>query len=125
MVAKYANRARPAPVCQRCGPQADVKLCWLQMRNGGRQIRRECGTCGRWLGAAPQTSENVAEANRNQLPAPALDALLLADAEGVQLVSDGQAADIAPGHWRKASPALREALQQSRHLLGSMIGKGR
>lgn len=113
-----------APTCRRCVMVGGgVRLSWLQQRNGTRAIRRTCDVCGASLGAASAPPENIALADKNALPAPALLALILAEEQGVRLQSDGAVADIVGEDFRKADPRLREALRQCRHLLGSMIGR--
>lgn len=116
-------RTASAPLpCQRCRV-VDVRHTWQEDRLGRKRIRRTCKRCGAWMGCAPTVEPFVSEANASASPTAVLDVLLMAEAEGVRLVSDGAAADLAPGDWRRASPQLRDRLQQCRHLLGSMLGR--
>ena len=113
---------KPLPPCGRCGSTTSPRLTWHETRSGTRQIRRECSRCGTWLGAAPQTPANVAEADRSATPAPILDALLLAAAEDVELVSDGRVVRLGRG-WERASADLRDAVRQRGRLLASLVGR--
>jgi hypothetical protein len=56
--------AKPAPSCRRCGG-TQLRLCWQALSNtGSRVIRADCRRCGAFVYFAPQTSENVAAADR-------------------------------------------------------------
>ena len=112
----------PLPPCPRCGSADEPLLSWHQQRDGRRAIRRTCGRCGAWRGTAPQTSGNIAAADRAAIPTAALDALLLSEEEGVELVSDGRGILLGRnGH--RASARLRDAVRQQGHLLASLLGR--
>lgn len=111
------------PACPRCGPGGKVSYEWAEDRLGRRQVRQSCRACGRSLGYAPRVSPYIELANASASPTAALDVLTMAEEQGVELRSDGAAADFAFGHWHKASPELRRRLRECRHLLGRLIGK--
>lgn len=113
--------AKPVRPCHRCG-SLDHRYTWQEDRRGNRRIRRSCRSCGRFCEFAPMTEPFVSEANANASPAPTLDALLLAEAEGIELASDGKTVWIA-GDRRKASEQLQNAVRQRGHLLASLLGK--
>ena len=115
---------KPLQPCGRCNSTTPPRLTWHEQRDGRRAIRRTCSRCGNWLGHAAATSANIAEADRNATPAPILDALLLAAAEDVELVSDGQAVRFGRG-GEHASAALRDAVRQRGRLLAGLVGRGK
>jgi hypothetical protein len=97
---------------------------WFEDRAGRRQVRRECVRCGQTLGFAPCVSPYTDEADRNVSPTGVLDVLVEAEAQGMQLRSDGRAVDFATGEdAARASPWLRQALPAVRHQLARLIGK--
>jgi hypothetical protein len=110
----------PEPLCPRCG-SADRDYRWGEDRLGRRMIRRTCRCCGTWLGFAPKIEPYTTEADANANATPTLDVLLLAEAEGVELISDGQQVRIGYG-WERASMRLKNAIRQRGHLLASLLG---
>jgi hypothetical protein len=110
----------PPPRCRRCGG-LNMALYWQELAGQGtRTIRADCRRCGRFVTFVPQTEANVARADAVNKPAAMLDALTLADAEGVELVN------VARRHLRicphgKASAELERLVRQSKHLLLAML----
>jgi hypothetical protein len=111
----------PAPPPSCCG-SSELRYTWHQFSNGTMQVRRSCPRCGRSLGFAPRQSPYTDYADASASPTALLDALLLAEAEGVELVSDGSWVGIGRG-GNRASPELRDALRQQGHLLASLLGR--
>jgi hypothetical protein len=107
--------------CHRCG--GPVGYRWQEIADGRRQVRASCGRCGLWLGFAPQIEPDLTEADRNASPTATLDALTLAEAEGVELVSDGHTVWCHP--WGRASPTLEALVRQRGHLLAGLLGNTR
>jgi hypothetical protein len=62
------------------------------------------------------------EADAAASETPLLDALILAEDEQVQLLSDGEHVRLGAG-WDRASAALQDAVRQQGHLLASMLGR--
>ena len=113
---------RPRPPCRRCGCTA-FRMTWQEQRGGTKAIRSECQRCGARCGVAPLTAENVAAANAVQPEAGLLDALVLAEEEGCELVPEGGRVEVQP--WQRASRKLRELVRQSQHaLLRHLTGEG-
>jgi hypothetical protein len=110
----------PPPRCRRCGGM-EMRLYWQELAGkGARTIRADCKRCGRFTTFVPQTAANVAQADAADRPAAMLDALTLADAEGVELVN------VAGRHLRicphgKASAELERLVRESNHLLLAML----
>src|SRR6266508_761495 len=100
--------------CHRCGDR-QVNYRWHEYRNGVRQVRASCARCGQQLGHAPRTSPYTDEADRHASETPTLDVLLLAEQEGVKIVSDGQQVHCEP--WGKASEKLKDLVRQCGHQL--------
>jgi hypothetical protein len=92
-----------------------MRLAWHGHRDGRRAIRSECAACGNWCGAVPLTPENMQKADAAQPAAGLLDALTLAEDEGVDLVLVGGRVEARP--WQGASRKLRELVRQSQHAL--------
>jgi hypothetical protein len=113
--------SKPLPPCPRCRG-TEMRHSWQEDRTGRRLIRRECARCSGWCGFAPQTPANVAEADRNANQTPALDALVLAADENVELLSDGAQTYLGRG-WDRASPQLQDAVRQCGHRLASLLGR--
>jgi hypothetical protein len=116
-----ADEAPPRPrQCLRCG-HTQMRHTWHQCGGKGRarQIRAECANCRRFSGFAPQTPANVAEADANAAPAPLLDALAMAEALGVELVSNGRYVRMEP--WDRVTPDLRTLVKMSQHALLNML----
>lgn len=60
---KKPAHQHPKPLaCKVCGKFGVPKLTWQVFRTGDIHLRADCGTCGRYLGYAPQTPENVSAA---------------------------------------------------------------
>jgi hypothetical protein len=113
----------PPPACYRCGG-VQLRHSWFEDRLGRRQVRRECDRCGQSLGFAPCVSPYTDEADRRVSTTPILDVLVEAEAQGVQLQSDGRAVDFAStADWFRATPWLRQQLPAVRHQLARLIGK--
>src|SRR5206468_3705505 len=106
----------------RCGGSA-LRHVWSEDRQGRRQVRRECACCGTWLGFAPRVPPFTDLADAAASPTPLLDALLLADSEGIQLVSDRRSVRVEP--WHKASDRLKDLIRQRQHLLAQLLGNTR
>jgi hypothetical protein len=54
--------------CPRCG-NPGRRLAWQAFSDGRRHIKATCNKCGTFVGYAPQTPQNVAEAERAPVPA--------------------------------------------------------
>src|SRR5262249_10989822 len=97
-----AEAPTPPPARPRCRPEGKVSYSWLQKRDGQRAIRRECRSCGAWLGFAPLQEPYVSIADAMASSTPVLDTLTRAEDLGVRLTSDGAAAGIASRDWHRA-----------------------
>jgi hypothetical protein len=104
--------------CPECGGQA--VFTWQQFRSGHWHVRASCSQCDRFLGFAPKVSPFVDEADANASPTATLDAVILAEAEGVKLVSDGKGVWCEP--WGKASERLLQLVRERSHLLAGLLG---
>jgi hypothetical protein len=106
----------------RCGrhPGAGYACLWGEDTLGRRYIRAECRQCHNSLGIMPQREPFVSQANAAASGTPVLDALVGAEASGVQLHSDGRR--VWPSDYRKLPPAVRNAVRQANHTLARMIG---
>lgn len=113
---------RPRSRCRRCGGYA-VVATWHEQRGGRKAIRASCSACGGFRGFLPLTPENVAEADAALSPTGLLDALLLADREGVELVAAAGRVEVRPRE--RASPRLQELVRQSQHALLRHLPAGR
>jgi hypothetical protein len=115
--------AKPAaePSCSKCG-RFDLQLYWYQQRDGRKQIKAICPTHGLLAAALPHTPANVQRADAAQPQAGLLDALVLADELGVELVVVGGAIDIQP--WQRATVELRRLVKQSQHQLVRHLQNG-
>jgi hypothetical protein len=113
---------RPEPACRRC-PGARYRCLWGEDSIGRRFIRAECVRCRQSLGIMPQVEPYVGMADATASPAPLLDALVGAEAAGVEILSDGKTARV--GDYRKAPPAVRDAVRQCKARLGRMLGDNR
>jgi hypothetical protein len=103
--------------CPECGGPAGYH--WQQIRDGRKQVRANCQRCGGWCGYAPQREPYTTGADRNASPTATLDTVILAEAEGVGLVSDGRTVWLSP--WGKASPELEALVRQQAHLLAGLL----
>jgi hypothetical protein len=108
------------PSCPRCRAATVIGYSWYEDRLGRRFIKRRC-RCGEDLGFAPHLPEFVARADAAASPTPVLDALVLAEELGIELVSDGEAVAVACG-WHRLTPELRRKLGQCRHQLARLMG---
>jgi hypothetical protein len=111
------------PSCSRCRGRTEISYSWFQDALGRSRIKRRC-RCGEDLGFAPHLPEFVARADAAASPTAALDALVLAEELGVELVSDGAAVRVASG-WRNVTPELRRRVGECRHQLGRLLGDQR
>jgi hypothetical protein len=105
--------------CQRCGC-ATVGDHWLEQRDGRRVVRASCPQCKASLGTAPSVEPYTTLADQAASETPTLDALTLAEEEGVKIVSDGASAWCEP--WGRASERLRQLVRERGNLLARMIG---
>jgi hypothetical protein len=113
---------QPRP-CSRCGSEA-FRFSWQEDRRGGRRIRQACADCNGFISFMPVCEPFISEANASASPAAVLDALLLAEQEGVELASDGKTVWIR-GDRRRASQRLQDAVRQNAHLLAGLLGRTR
>jgi hypothetical protein len=105
--------------CRACGERAFF-VYWQEARSG-RIIRADCVLCGgAFVAFLPQTPANVALADAAQPPAPLLDVLVLAEAEGVT-IKRHQTGWLSLEPWGKASPELERLVRQSASLLRRML----
>jgi len=103
-----------------CGCGGPVVYRWQQFRDGRRQIRASCERCDRWLGFAPIREPYTGLADKVSSPTVILDALTVAQDEGVELRSDGHAVWCWP--WGRASARLEQLVREKAHLLAGLIG---
>lgn len=120
----YPQDTKPAtppaePRCEECGC-AEMVYCWHEFANGTRHVRRSCASCGKWNGFAPRQPPFTEAADQQRFDTAALDALILAEQEGIELVSDSRGIFLRP--WNKASERLKRAVRQQQHLLASLLG---
>ncbi len=112
---------KPVRPCQRCG-SLDTRHTWQEDRIGRRRIRRTCNRCNGFMEFAAEIEPFITEANANASATPTIDALVMAEAEGIELGSDGLTTWIA-GDSRLASERLKDAVRQRGHLLASLLGR--
>jgi hypothetical protein len=111
----------PLPQPPSCCGSAELRYSWHQFANGERQVRRECPRCGRSLGFAPRVKPYTDYADASASPTALLDAVQLAEEEGVRLVSDGRRVRVEP--WHEASARLKALVLQQQHLLARLLGR--
>jgi hypothetical protein len=103
--------------CPRCG--GPVGYAWQQIRDSRRQVRASCQRCAGFCGYAPQREPFTTEADAAASPTATLDALVLAEQEGVEQVSDGHTVHCSP--WGKVSPELEALVRQRRRLVAALL----
>jgi hypothetical protein len=113
---------RPEPCCAD-HPAAGYRALWGEDSLGRKFIRSECRQCRQAMGHLPMREPYIGMADANASPAPVLDALVGAEAAGVEIRSDGRTAWLSD--YRKAPPGVRNALRQAKHTLAGMIGDDR
>jgi len=113
----------PGP-CWRCGG-LQYRCRWTEDRLGRRQVRRECANCGTWRGFAPRRAPFTDEADAAASDSAALDVLTQCEDLGLELRSDGRAADFAGADWLRAPPELSARLRECRGQLGRLLGDTR
>jgi hypothetical protein len=96
-----------------------VRAVWLVCRNGARQIRGECTRCGSYLGALPQTPQNIILANQGSHPTPLLTFLLALAEAGVEVRL--VAGDLTYTPWQTMTPELWALERQCRGQLHAMM----
>jgi hypothetical protein len=113
---------RPEPRCTD-HPTAGYRALWGEDSLGRKFIRSECRQCRQAMGHLPLREPYTSMADANASPAPVLDALVGAEAAGVEICSDGRTAWLSD--YQKAPPAVRDAVRQAKHTLAGMIGDDR
>jgi hypothetical protein len=113
----------PRIQCSDCLSASEPRFIWQEDR-AGRRRGAECQGCQRFITFAPTCPPYTTEADRRASPTPVLDALVLAEEEGIGLRSDGEAVTFATPHDRSRAPErLRDLLRKANHVLGSMMGR--
>jgi hypothetical protein len=108
----------PPPRCPDCKSASEPRYTWQQRRDGGRCIRGECAACQRFLAFVPLVEPYTGMADRAASMTPELDVLITCNELGIDLKSDGQAADFAtPADRERAPQRLRDLLRQCSHSL--------
>jgi hypothetical protein len=128
VAAELASRSIQAPDPPprsepRCSdhPSAGYRALWGEDSLGRRFIRSECRLCHRALGNLPQREPYTGMADSAASATPLLDALVGAEAAGVELHSDGWDIYYPPGAYHRLPPVVRDAVHQAKHQLARMI----
>jgi hypothetical protein len=80
------SRREPLVRCEKCGRgPAACLIYWAQLPGGVRAVVIECERCA-WVGHLPATPAYAAAADAGTSPTAVLDALTLAEQEGVRIV---------------------------------------
>jgi hypothetical protein len=129
-VARRGGAVPPPPPpprlrCPDCRSASEPRFTWQQDRRGDKRIRAECGACQKFIAFAPLREPYTLAADALASSRPAVDALLLAEQEGIELASDEASVRFATVQgYHAASQRLRDLLvRQANHVLGSMMGR--